>query len=353
MNEIIPKIGAELFLENAENRVILDVRSPAEFEKGHIPGAHSFPLFTDEERAQVGTLYSKSGREAAFFAGLDFVGPNMSMFVKKALRLAPKHQLLIHCWRGGMRSASMAWLLHSAGFDVMLLDGGYKSYRAYIRERFNVPVRLLVLSGMTGCGKTEILHEIKKTGAQMLDLEGIANHKGSVFGHLGQKPQPSTEQYENNLAQIWRSFDFSKPVWIEDESRNVGGVSIPDPLYALMTQARVIRIDFPKAYRIARLVAEYAGIDDAEIALSLQKIRDSLGNKNVQDLLQLLSEQQYAPFVNKILDYYDESYDYSLKRKAFSKIESISPKGKTPAEKAAEILDFVNNDFNDITEYER
>jgi tRNA 2-selenouridine synthase len=342
MNEIIPKIGAELFLNEAGKRVILDVRSPAEYEKGHIPGAHSFPLFTDEERALVGTLYSKSGREAAYFAGLDIVGPKMSQFVKKALRLAPKHKILIHCWRGGMRSASMGWLLQSAGFDVMLLEGGYKKYRAYIRESFKIPVKILVLSGMTGCGKTEILHEIKKLGAQMLDLEGIANHKGSVFGHLGQNPQPSTEQFENNLAHIWRTFDFSKPLWIEDESRNVGAVSIPDPLYALMSNATVIRIDFQKEYRVSRLVAEYAGINDEEIALNLQKIKDSLGHKNVQDLLLMLSSQEYEAFTYKILDYYDESYNYSLKRKAFSSIKSFSPLGVTAPEQAAEILDFSN-----------
>lgn len=352
MNDIIPKIGAELFLTEADKRVILDVRSPAEFEQGHIPGAHSFPLFTDEERAQVGTLYSKSGREAAYFAGLDIVGPKMSLFVKKALRLAPKHKLLIHCWRGGMRSASMAWLLQSAGFDVMLLEGGYKKYRAYIRESFNIPVKMLVLSGMTGCGKTEILHEIRKSGAQMLDLEGVANHKGSVFGHLGQNPQPSTEQFENNLAQIWRSFDFSKPLWIEDESRNVGVVNIPDPLYALMTKATVIRIDFPKEYRVTRLVAEYADINDEEIAMNLLKIMDSLGHKNVQDLLLLLSAQRYPAFVDKILDYYDESYDYSLKRKAFSRIERLTPQGLTPLEQAVEILDFSNTILNDVIEYE-
>jgi len=353
MNENIPKTGAESFLKNADKRVILDVRSPAEYEKGHIPGALSFPLFSDDERAQVGTLYSKSGREAAFFAGLDIVGPKMSGFVKKALRMAPHQRLQIHCWRGGMRSASMAWLLQSAGFDVILLDGGYKSYRTYIREAFNTPVKILVLSGMTGCGKTEILHEMKKKGAQILDLEGVANHKGSVFGHLGQKPQPSTEQYENNLAQIWRTFDFSKPLWIEDESRNVGGVSIPDPLFALMTKASVLKIELPKAYRVSRLVTEYAGIDDGEIAMNLQKIKDSLGNKNVQDLLQLLTAQQYTDFADKILDYYDNSYDYSLKRKAFSQIIDFTPKGKTPAEQAIEILDFAHNNFNDITEYER
>jgi len=353
MNEIIPKIGAELFLKEAGNRVILDVRSPAEYEKGHIPGARSFPLFTDEERAVVGTLYSKSGREAAYFAGLDIVGPKMSAFVKKALRLVPKRKLLIHCWRGGMRSASMGWLLQSAGFDVMILEGGYKKYRAYIRESFNIPVKMLVLSGMTGCGKTEILHEIKKRGAQILDLEGIANHKGSVFGHLGQNPQPSTEQFENNLAEIWRTFDFSKPLWIEDESRNVGLVSIPDPLYTLMTKATVIRIDFQKEYRVMRLVSEYAGINDEEIAFNLQKIKDSLGHKNVQDLLLLLSSQEYAAFTHKILDYYDESYDYSLKRKAFSSILSFSPQEVTPVEQAVEILDFSNTILNDVIEYER
>lgn len=353
MNLDILKLEAKRFLEEAKNRVILDVRSPAEFEKGHIPGAHLFPLFTDDERARVGTLYAKSGRDVAFLAGLDIIGPKMSMFVKQALKLAPHKRLLIHCWRGGMRSASMAWLLQTAGFDVMLLEGGYKSYRSYIREAFNIPVKLLVLSGMTGCGKTEILHEIKKLGAQMIDLEGMANHKGSTFGHVGQKPQPSTEQYENDIAAIWSSLDFSKPVWIEDESRNVGRVQVPEPLYALMNKATVIEIDFPRSYRVDRLVAEYAGIDDEAIALSLQKIKDSLGNQNVQDLLLLLLNRQYPAFVDKILDYYDKSYAYGLNRRAFSRLEKISPKGLNPKEQAKEILDFANNVFNDVTEYER
>jgi tRNA 2-selenouridine synthase len=353
MNTDIPKLEAKLFLEEAKNGVILDVRSPAEFEKGHIPGAHSFSLFTDDERARVGTLYAKSGRDAALLVGLDIIGPKMSMFVKQALKLAPHKRVLIHCWRGGMRSASMAWLLQTAGFDVMLLEGGYKSYRAYIRGAFNIPVKLLVLSGMTGCGKTEILHEIKKKGAQMIDLEGMANHKGSTFGHVGQKPQPSTEQYENDIAVLWSGFDFSKPIWIEDESRNVGRVLVPEPLYTLMTRATVIGIDFPRNYRVDRLVAEYAGVDDEAIALSLQKIKDSLGNQNVQDLLLLLSYHQYSVFVKKILDYYDKSYAYSLDKRAFSQVVKMSPKGLNPKEQAIEILDFANNIFNDVIEYER
>lgn len=353
MNINIPTLEAKRFLEEAKNRVILDVRSPAEFEKGHIPGAHSFSLFTDDERARVGALYAKSGRDAAFLVGLDIVGPKMSMFVKQALKLASHKRLLVHCWRGGMRSASMAWLLQTAGFDVMLLEGGYKNYRAYIRGAFNIPVKLLVLSGMTGCGKTEILHEIKKLGAQMIDLEGMANHKGSTFGHVGQKLQPSTEQYENNIAALWRSFDFSKPVWIEDESRNVGRVQVPETLFALMTRATVLGIDFPRTYRVDRLVAEYAGIDDTAIALSLQKIKDSLGNQNVQNLQLLLSNRQYPAFVDKILDYYDQSYDYGLKRRAFSRIEKMSPKGLNPKDQAIEILDFTNNIFNGVVEYER
>lgn len=353
MNTPIQNIEPKNFLEEAKSRVILDVRSPAEFEKGHIPGAHSFSLFTDEERARVGTLYAKSGREAAFFVGLDIVGPKMSMFVKQALKFAPNKQILIHCWRGGMRSASMAWLLESAGFDVKILEGGYKNYRSYIREAFKRPVKLLVLSGMTGCGKTAILHEMKKMGAQVIDLEGMANHKGSAFGHVGQNPQPSTEQYENNLAQIWSDFDFSKPLWIEDESRNVGRVMIPEPLFALMTRATVIEIYFQRNYRVKRLVAEYAGIDDQAIAFCLQKIKDSLGNKNVQDLLLLLSNQQYSAFADKILNYYDESYDYSLHKKTLSRVEKMSPKGLNPKDQATEILDFANNILNDVVEYER
>jgi len=352
MNELIPKIEAETLFAEAKNRVILDVRSPGEYAKGHIPGAHSFPLFTDDERAQVGTLYTQSGRQAAFFAGLDFVGPKMSLFVKKALQIAPKKQLLIHCWRGGMRSASMAWLLQSAGFDVVILEGGYKKYRSHIRQAFSAPANILILSGMTGSGKTDILNEMKKKGVQVLDLEGIANHKGSVFGHIGQLQQPSSEQFENNLAKRWNEFDYSRPVWIEDESRNIGKVQIPETLYHAMNKAVVIRIDLPVQYRIDRLITEYADIDDDAIGQSLLKIKDSLGLKNVQDLLQLLSSKNYQGFALKILTYYDESYDYSLKRKAFVRIERMTPEGLTPAEQAVEILDFTNKILNDVIEYE-
>ena len=219
------------FLTLAETIPVIDVRSPAEFEKGHIPGAFNIPLFNNEERAIVGTLYKQKGKNEAVLAGLDIVGPKMSSLVSEARKISVNNEVLVHCWRGGMRSGSFCWLLNTVGIKASTLKKGYKAYRNHVLQSFEKPFQIIILGGETGSGKTEILKYIREEGEQVIDLEGIAHHKGSSFGAIGQEPQPRPEQFENDLALQWNKLDPSKRIWLEDESKNIGRVFITDSLW--------------------------------------------------------------------------------------------------------------------------
>ncbi len=181
-------------------RPLLDVRSPGEYAQGHVPGALSFPLFSDAERATVGTIYKQQSRDLALETGLELVGPKLGGFVREARTLAPQGQVVVHCWRGGQRSGSMAWLLRQGGLDVWTLEGGYKAYRTWVlAELAAQQYSLYIIGGRTGTGKTKILHALRQMGEQVVDLEGLACHKGSAFGFIGELPQPTVEQFENDL----------------------------------------------------------------------------------------------------------------------------------------------------------
>ena len=211
------QISIEEFLKTTASIPLADVRTPAEFEQGHIPGAHNIPIFSNEERVQVGTTYKQIGREQAILLGFDITGPKWSSFIQQALSIAPDKKIAIHCWRGGMRSGAMAWALNLYGFDVYLLEGGYKSYRRWALAQFEQAFNLIILGGLTGSGKTQILHAIKDAGEQMIDLEDLAQHQGSSYGSMGKLVQPSQEQFENDLAFQLSLMDNSKLIWLEDE----------------------------------------------------------------------------------------------------------------------------------------
>jgi tRNA 2-selenouridine synthase len=176
---------------------MLDVRSPGEFARGHIPGAQNIPLFDNEGRAEVGTIYKQKGKQPAILRGLELVGPNMATMAERGRLTAIDNTVFVHCWRGGMRSGSVAWLLESYGVKVFTLKGGYKAFRRYMQQQFEAPKNLLVLGGRTGSQKTTWLHALQGDGEQVIDLEGLACHKGSSFGMLGEHPQPTQEQFEN------------------------------------------------------------------------------------------------------------------------------------------------------------
>jgi len=335
----IPKITAKAFLQKAKNTPIVDVRSPSEFQKAHIPGAVNIPLFNDEERAIIGTIYKQKSKEKAILKGLEIVGPKMQYLAKKAKKIAKNQQVLVHCWRGGMRSAHMAWLFQIVGLQCTLLDGGYKAYRQFIKQELAKKLKLIVLSGSTGSGKTDILHHLQELGEQIIDLEGIAHHKGSAFGSIGEKQQHTTEQFENNLYKIVESLDPTKRIWIEDESKSIGKNFIPDELFLQMRSAPVIKINLPKKERIKRLVKEYTHIDKDILIYHLKRIEKRLGPNETKKAIHSVKEGDMVYAVDLSLTYYDKAYDHGLSKRDASQIFELDLQ-YDQKENAQYILDF-------------
>jgi tRNA 2-selenouridine synthase len=336
-------LKANEFIERMKGHAVLDIRTPAEFQEGHLPEAVSFPLFSDEERVVVGTLYKQQGRDQAVLKGLELAGPKLSKFVLKAAKFAGP--LYLYCWRGGMRSNSIAWLLSTAGREVYLLEGGYKAYRGYCRELISSGLKLIMLSGPTGSGKTEILHQLSILGHQVLDLEGLANHRGSSFGGIGQPPQPGTEQFTNLIFEKISGFDLSLPIWVEGESQNIGKVFILDELFSQMNSCPTIRIDPPKTQRIERLVRDYACFPVEELQQSIEKISKRLGGKNTQDTLEALHAGDFRKVVDITLDYYDKTYDFSMARRETEMISYVA-KSYIPELIATELVDYAGKKIN-------
>lgn len=306
-------LDIDRFLAESTSRTLLDVRSPGEFALGHIPGAQSFPLFSDEERAEVGLCYKQKGPEAALLLGLERVGPKMAGFLRRAEQLAPAKRLAVHCWRGGQRSQSMAWLLRLGGFDVVALSGGYKNYRRHVLGSFeHLPHRFIVLGGRTGSGKTGVLRALREKGEQVLDLEALAHHKGSAFGSIGQAPQPTVEQFENDLAAALQQLDPTRLIWVENESRSIGRVYIPPGLWATMKAAPLYNIEIPHEARLQNLVREYAAFGPAELTSAFRRIDSKLGGLRLKNALEALENGDFNTAASIALAYYDKTYQHGL-----------------------------------------
>ena len=308
-------IQIEHFLSLSASFPVIDVRAPSEFLLGHIPGAINIPLFDDEERKVVGTAYKQMNKEAAMYIGLDYAGKKLVKLAKEGERVAGKKKtLLVHCWRGGMRSKSMVWLFETMGITCYLLEGGYKSYRNHIREALARPLNLLVLGGRTGSGKTAILHHMKKTGEQMIDLEGLAHHKGSAFGALGEMEQPSTEQFENELGREVLLLDPEHITWIEDESRNVGRCVIPGDFFSIMRKAEIVFLDIPREQRAMHLVEDYAKYKQEDLRGCVLKIEKRLGGDRTREALEAIDQEDFFNTAMITLHYYDKAYMHSLEK---------------------------------------
>ncbi len=313
---------AELW--SAEEQLLLDVRTPAEFAQGHIPGAVNFPLFTDEERVAVGTLYKKVSPQEALLKGLEKVGPKMSGFVREAMSLADGKRIVLHCWRGGKRSESMGWLLGLAGLPVATIKGGYKAYRSFILKAFQDQIlKMRILGGKTGSGKTEILIALREKGAQVIDLEALAHHKGSAFGALGETPQPSVEQFENNLYEVFRQTKHNEPVWVENENRLIGKVFLPEGFWKQMKMAPLFQLERSLAQRKAIILAQYGDYPIAAIQQSFEKIKKRLGGQNMQLATAALERNDLAEAIEIALYYYDKAYQYYLDKNTAPSIQKL------------------------------
>lgn len=306
-------IQIEQFITLSASHPVIDVRSPSEFLQGHIPGALNIPLFDDHERKVVGTTYKQVNKEAAIYAGLEFAGKKLVSLAKEGEKCAGRNKtLLVHCWRGGMRSRSMAWLFETAGLTCFLLEGGYKSYRRFVLSTFESALKLNVVGGRTGSGKTEILHQLQLRGEQVIDLEGLAHHKGSAFGALGESPQPSTEQFENELCRVICTLDKNREVWIEDESRNIGKCVVPGDLYAQMRNSNLIFLDIPRDKRALHLVKHYGEYDPAALKACVVRIQKRLGGDRTREALDSIELGDFYSTAMISLQYYDKAYMHSL-----------------------------------------
>lgn len=306
------------FLSHAQDSLLIDVRSPSEFKHAHIPGAKNLPLFSDEERKIVGTAYKQISREEAIKIGLEFFGPKMRKMVEQveiytkenASTSTSNIKVLIYCWRGGMRSSAVGWLLELYGFNVFLLSNGYKSFRNYVLKTFTYDFPFKVVGGFTGSGKTEVIKELIKTGNSVIDLEEIARHKGSAFGNLNMNPQPTQEMFENLLA--CQLLPMKKAgvheIWVEDESQRIGNLNIPMELWKQMRIAPVFFLDIPFEKRLQHITEEYGAQEAEKILNSIERISKRLGGVDTQKACDYLKTGSLQECFAILLKYYDKYY---------------------------------------------
>jgi tRNA 2-selenouridine synthase len=315
----VQKINIDDFINQSEEGIVIDVRSPGEFEHAHIPGAKNLPLFSNEERAIVGTTYKKNSRVAAIKVGLPFFGDKMlpmvelveswvGDFSKKQDHKIPT--LYVHCWRGGMRSAAVAWLLDLYGWKVCQLTGGYKTYRNWTLQQFERPYNFKILGGYTGSGKTETLLCLKKLKQQVIDLEGLACHKGSAFGALGQAIPPSQEMFENKLAKLLFAYSKTKePIWMEDESQRIGTVMIPSQLFKLLRESKTYFIKIPFESRLQFILQNYGQFKAEDLITATYRIQKRLGGLETKNAINHIIEKEYEQAFSILLRYYDKWYE--------------------------------------------
>lgn len=301
--------------------VVFDVRAPEEFEQGHIPSAENLPLLGNVHRREVGRLHKQEGQEEAFDFALECVYPSLPYLLEQARKrctevgetVGERLPAFVYCKRGGMRSRSTAAFLAAHGFEVFTLEGGYKAFRRWADAVLQRPQKVCVIGGATGSGKTEVLGELRKLQLQTIDLEALACHKGSVFGHLGEPPQPSSEHFRNLLALQWNQLAPNRFVFMEDEGPRIGGTHLPAATYRKLRQAQlVVHLDVPFDLRLERSLATYGPFGPEALSAAVECFRKRMGNARTDLLLEQLARGDLRSVCREALTNYDVNYEHHL-----------------------------------------
>lgn len=317
-------ISIEDFLSLRKQLPVVDVRSQGEFHEGHIRNAINISLLNNDERVQVGTDYKQKGQKEAIKTGFRLVGPRLLDIVNEAGQVAQEKELLVHCWRGGMRSNNFSQFVGMAGIKSHTLKGGYKEYRNLALDSFKKPFQIILLTGCTGSGKSEVLRALKEQGEQVLDLEDLANHKGSAFGGLLMPAQPTTEQFQNELFEEILLLDTSRRVWVEDESIAIGKIFLPTDFWQAMHQSPLVQMEVPKEVRVQRLVNEYGPADRDDFLEIMGKIVKRLGGQHYNAAKERLLQGDIASTIDILLTYYDKAYLQSIDKRR-DKVKLVLP----------------------------
>jgi tRNA 2-selenouridine synthase len=322
---------AELLARLPEFDALIDARSPSEFAEDHLPGAINCPVLDDAERARVGTLHVQSSPFEARRLGAALVSRNIAALLEQRFAAMPREwRPLVYCWRGGSRSGALTTVMHQVGWRVRRLEGGYKAYRnAVLSELAQRPAQFAwrVIVGPTGSGKSRLLRALAEAGAQVLDLEDLAEHRGSVLGGLPSQPQPSQKLFESRVWSALRGFDPARPVFVESESRKVGDLRVPERLIECMRAAPCVSLELPQAERVRLLREEYRHFEADPEALCAQL--DCLialhGHEHVAQWQALARAGQWDEVVARLLaEHYDTAYRRSIRRN-FAQLEQAQP----------------------------
>ena len=328
---------------------LIDVRSPSEYYKGHLPNSINIPLFDNDERSIIGTIYKKEGRKKAVIEGLKFFEKKMELLLDNLFMSIDSYKdisennneelfIRIYCSRGGMRSQSIAWLLEKFKFNLITLKGGYKIYRRWVLDSFAKKLNIIVIGGKTGTGKTRLLSLLEKYKYQTIDLEGFACHRGSSFGGLGMKEQPSNEQFENIIAEKLNSFKCSNNIFVEAESANIGKCKIPHEFFNQMKNSRRIEILRSESNRLDELIDTYSVFKKEELQESVLRIKKRLGPQRTKTALESINNEKWDLVCKSVLDYYDKCYEFEKVGKTNIKILDLTDKKYDKR-----IIELINN----------
>lgn len=299
--------------------IIVDARSPSEYAEATIPGAVNVPILDDEERKEVGTLYKQTGKQEARRRGVELVAPKIPAMVAKVSELQKKtsQPVVVFCWRGGMRSLALAQFLELAGVPARQLERGHKGFRRHVLDFFERGRwgRMIVLRGLTGVGKTKYLQQLAEAGHPMIDLEGLANHRGSAFGNLGLPAQPGQKMFESLLWDELRKIPDDGYVLAEGESRHIGRVALPVEVYKSLQTETSIWLNASLPMRVRNILADYPAIDSLknDFVSPIMALKDKLGKKRVETYLDLLDAGDWEQLVGDLMEnYYDPLYRHTL-----------------------------------------